>query len=81
MSLRHHLSPTEERLPAGAIDPESLESGSSLWQDAWARLKKNRLALISFWLLSFLLVIPVLWYLYRMIKGLLYLNDRRPMPV
>ncbi len=51
MSLRHHLSPTEERLPAGAIDPESLESGSSLWQDAWARLKKNRLALISFWII------------------------------
>lgn len=29
----------------------------------------------------FLFFIPAIWYLYRMIKGLLYLNDRRPMPV
>jgi uncharacterized membrane protein len=32
-------------------------------------------------LASFLLFIPAIWYLYRMIKGLIYLNDRRPMPV
>jgi uncharacterized membrane protein len=30
---------------------------------------------------SFLFLIPAIWYLYRMIKGLLYLNDRKPMPV
>ena len=30
---------------------------------------------------SFLFFLPAIWYLYRMIKGLLYLNDRRPMPV
>jgi uncharacterized membrane protein len=29
----------------------------------------------------FLFFIPAIWYLYRMIKGLLYLNDRRPMPI
>lgn len=39
------------------------------------------LTVVSFGLLSFLFVVPVLWYLYRMIKGLLWLNDGRPMPV
>lgn len=36
-------------LPASAapITPEQLEQGSSLWSDAWARLRKNRLALGS----------------------------------
>jgi len=38
------------------------------------------LTVISFGLLSWLFVVPVLWYLYRMIKGLLWLNDRRAMP-
>jgi uncharacterized membrane protein len=38
------------------------------------------LTVISFGLLSWLFVIPVIWYLYRMIKGLLWLNDRRAMP-
>ena len=28
-----------------------------------------------------LFFIPAIWYLYRMIKGLLYLNERKPMPV
>jgi uncharacterized membrane protein len=37
--------------------------------------------LLTLGLTSFLFVIPAIWYLYRMIKGLLYLNDRRPMPV
>ena len=36
---------------------------------------------LSLGIFSFLFVIPAIWYLYRMIKGLLYLNDRRPMPV
>lgn len=39
------------------------------------------LAVVTFGLLSFLFVIPLLWYLYRMIKGLLRLLDGRPMPV
>jgi uncharacterized membrane protein len=38
------------------------------------------LTVVSLGLLSFLFVIPTLWYLYRMIKGLLWLNDGRPMP-
>jgi uncharacterized membrane protein len=38
------------------------------------------LTVISFGLLSFLFVIPALWYLYRMVKGLLWLNDARAMP-
>lgn len=38
------------------------------------------LTVISFGLLSWLFVVPVIWYLYRMIKGLLWLNDRRAMP-
>ena len=39
------------------------------------------LAVATFGLLSFLFIIPGLWYLYRMIKGLLWLNDGRAMPV
>lgn len=38
------------------------------------------LAVVSFGLLSFLFVIPFLWYLYRMIKGLLRLLDGRTVP-
>jgi uncharacterized membrane protein len=38
------------------------------------------LAVLTFGLLSFLFVVPVIWYLYRMVKGLLRLFDRRPMP-
>lgn len=38
------------------------------------------LTIVTFGLLSFLFVVPVIWYLYRMIKGLLRLNDGRPMP-
>lgn len=38
------------------------------------------LTVVTFGLLSFLFLIPVIWYLYRMIKGVLRLNDSRPMP-
>ncbi len=38
------------------------------------------LTVITFGLLSFLFLVPVVWYLYRMIKGVLWLNDGRPMP-
>lgn len=37
-------------------------------------------ALASIGLLSFLLVIPAIWFLYRMIKGLLRLLDGRAVP-
>jgi uncharacterized membrane protein len=39
------------------------------------------LTVVTLGLLSFLFVIPLLWYLYRMVKGLLRLVDGRPMPV
>lgn len=45
------LSAKAERLPTLQVDLEHIESGTSLWQDAWHRLKKNRLALISAWIL------------------------------
>ena len=38
------------------------------------------LTVITFGLLSFLFLVPVVWYLYRMIKGVLWLKDGRPMP-
>jgi len=36
------LSPTT--LPTAEVTPDQLERGSSPWHDAWARLRKNRLA-------------------------------------
>ena len=38
------------------------------------------LSVVSFGLLGWLFAIPVIWYLYRMIKGVLRLQDNRPMP-
>ncbi len=37
----------ESPLPAGPAAVEEIEVGHSLWQDAWARLRKNRLAVVS----------------------------------
>ena len=31
-------------LPTADVTPDQLEQGSSLWHDAWARLRKNQLA-------------------------------------
>ena len=36
---------------------------------------------VSYGLLSFLFLVPGVWFLYRMIKGLLRLNDGQPMPL
>ncbi len=38
------------------------------------------LSAITFGLLSWLFMVPVIWYLYRMIKGVLWLQDDKPMP-
>jgi uncharacterized membrane protein len=38
------------------------------------------LTVVSFGLLSFLFLAPGLWFIYRMIKGLLRLNEGQPMP-
>lgn len=53
------------------------------WTLFWvvvAFIPSMALAVVSFGLLSFLFIIPGLWYLYRMIKGLLRLIDGRPVP-
>lgn len=50
------ISPSAEKLPNAAITPDQLETGSSLWQDAWHRLAKNKLALIGGILLAVLTV-------------------------
>jgi oligopeptide transport system permease protein len=39
------LSPTT--LPSAEITPDQLERGTSLWRDAWHRLRKNKLALFG----------------------------------
>ena len=38
------LSLSPRKLPAAELAPEELERGTSLWQDAWHRLRQNRLA-------------------------------------
>lgn len=39
------------------------------------------LTTLTLGLLGFLFAVPAIWFLYRMIKGLLWLNDGKPMPV
>jgi oligopeptide transport system permease protein len=56
MSMNPNLSPSEKRLPEVTVDLDAIESGTSLWQDAWHRLRKNHLALASFWVLVFMVV-------------------------
>jgi uncharacterized membrane protein len=54
------------------------------WTLAWMVLiaiPAGLLTVASFGLLSFLFALPWLWFLYRMIKGLLRLNDGLPMPM
>ncbi|HPU52815.1 MAG TPA: hypothetical protein PK359_14735 [Burkholderiaceae bacterium] len=38
------------------------------------------LSIVSFGLLSWLFLLPGVWFLYRMLKGLLRLSDNRPIP-
>lgn len=38
------LSLSPQRLPSADVAPDQLEPGTSLWRDAWHRLRKNRLA-------------------------------------
>lgn len=54
MAFPKSLSPNADKLPDLQLDPSQLEEGSSLWQDAWHRLRKNKLALVSFWMLVFM---------------------------
>ena len=39
------LSPRD--LPAPSLDPAELETGTSLWRDAWMRLRKNHMAIFG----------------------------------
>ena len=41
------LSPSADKLPIHVPSVDELEQGSSLWQDAWHRLAKNKLALAA----------------------------------
>lgn len=41
------LSPAPDRVPAATVTTDQLETGTSLWRDAWARLRKNRLAVVG----------------------------------
>ncbi|MDO5057439.1 MAG: hypothetical protein Q4E06_08955 [Lautropia sp.] len=50
------------------------------WTIAWVVILAIPVGL-TLGLFSFLWFIPCIWYLYRMIRGLLALNERRPMPI
>ena len=64
------LSPSPDQLPQ--LDPSSLEQGSSLWHDAWIRLRKNHLAFASFWIL---IAIAALCYLGPFVFGADYASQ------
>lgn len=49
-NMNMRLSPSGQRLPDASLDLDQIETGTSLWQDAWQRLRNNKLALISFWI-------------------------------
>jgi oligopeptide transport system permease protein len=54
------LSLSPSNLPSAELAPDQLERGSSLWQDAWHRLRKNRLAVVGGTLLLALSLLCVL---------------------
>ena len=56
MNANPKLSPSDKRLPELPVDLDAIESGTSLWEDAWHRLRKNHLAPISFWVLVFMVL-------------------------
>jgi oligopeptide transport system permease protein len=42
------------------IDLDSVESGTSLWEDAWNRLQQNKLAMFGLYVVSFMIIIALL---------------------
>lgn len=54
-----NLSPQYE-LETGPDSIEEIEPGSSLWKDAWIRLKQNRLAMIGLFVIIFMIVVALL---------------------
>jgi len=45
---------------AALIDLDNVEAGTSLWEDAWMRLQKNRLAMFGLCIVSFMIIIALL---------------------
>lgn len=41
------------------LDHQHLEEGSSLWRDAWYRLRQNRMAVVSLWLVGIFAVLAL----------------------
>jgi len=62
-----NLNPKEEQIPELPVDLTQVEEGSSLWADAWYRLRKNRFAVFSiivFVLIALLSYVGPLFYSY-----------------
>lgn len=57
-------SPSAETPPSPQPSPSPLR-GRSLWEDAWRRLRRNRAAVVSLWVLGFLVLLaalgPLVW--------------------
>jgi oligopeptide transport system permease protein len=47
-------------LQSALMQPNEVEAGHSLWQDAWTRLRKNKLAVIGATLLSIMVLVAIL---------------------
>lgn len=58
------VSPSADKIPAPVLTPADLEEGTSLWVDAWHRLRKNHLSVFGGIVIIFLsfvcLVVPFL---------------------
>jgi oligopeptide transport system permease protein len=62
-----NLNPKKEQIPELPVDLTQVEEGSSLWADAWYRLRKNRFAVFSivvFVLIALLSYVGPLFYSY-----------------
>jgi len=51
---------SQAKRQAVEIDLDSIESGTSLWRDAWTRLRKNKLAMFGLFIVSFMGIIAIL---------------------
>ena len=51
---------SQAKRQAVEIDLDSIESGTSLWRDAWTRLRKNKLAMFGLFTVSFMSIIAIL---------------------
>jgi oligopeptide transport system permease protein len=68
------ISLSPKNLPSADITPDQLEQGSSLWHDAWARLRKNQLAVFGgvtlVTLIAMCVLLPLLFDLSYEAQGL-----------